>query len=186
MLDEIAEKNPRVHVIHKPNGGHGPAIMTGLSNSSGKYVFLIDSDRQIPLDNFEELWACIQEGYDGVFGVRRQRHDPALRLWLTRIIRFSLALLFGVKIYDANIPFKLLRRSIWEEASSFMTPDTLAPSLFLAVFVKKKGYKIKNVDISHQERETGEVSIKSIKLLKFCMKAFGQMWVFRKALRHVS
>lgn len=89
-------------------------------------------------DNFEELWAYIQEEHDGVFGIRRQCHDPALRRWLTRVICFSLTLLFGVKIYDANIPFKLLRCSIWEEARSFMTPDTLAPSLFLAVFIKKR------------------------------------------------
>ena len=185
ILDKIAEKNPCVHVIHQVNGGHGPAIMTGLDNSSGKYVFLIDSDRQIPLDNFEELWGYIQEGYNGVFGVRRQRHDPIIRLWLTRVIRLSLTLLFGLKIYDANIPFKLFQCSIWEEAKSLMTPDTLAPSLFLALFVKKKGYKIKDIDIPHQQRATGEVSIKRMKLLKFCIKAFRQMWTFRRALRHL-
>ena len=182
IMDEICKSNPNVRVVHKVNGGHGPAIMTGLDNSSGEYVFLIDSDRQILLDNFADFWAAVEEGYDGAFGVRRQRHDPTLRLLLTKVIRYSLTLLFGVKIFDANIPFKLLRRKIWDDAKKLMASDTLAPSLFLAIYMKRKGYKIKTMDIIHQERSTGEVSIKRWKLIKFCAKAFGQMMTFRKAL----
>ena len=50
LLDAAASGDPRIRVIHQPNGGHGAALLTGLKASHGEYIFLIDSDRQIPLD----------------------------------------------------------------------------------------------------------------------------------------
>lgn len=184
LLDEMAAVNSRVRVIHQQNGGHAAALMTGLSGSSGEFIMLLDSDRQIPLDGFATHWQLIQGGNDCVFGVRRQRHDPKLRLWLTGIIRYVLQTLFNVTIYDANIPYKLLRRAVWEEASKLIPPDTLAPSLFLAIFAKKRNYRVHEIDVPHKERSTGEVSIRRLKLLKFCIRGFIQMLAFRQRLRH--
>lgn len=186
LLDELVEKNNRVRVIHQQNGGHAAALMTGLSDSAGEYIMLLDSDRQIPLDDFALHWQLVNDGYDCVFGVRRQRHDPQLRLWLTRFIRLALQAVFNVKIYDANIPYKLLRRTVWNEASKLIPPDTLAPSLFLAIFAKKKNYRVHEVDVPHMERATGEVSIRRLKLLKFCIRGFIQMLSFRQRLRYAG
>lgn len=186
LLDELAAGDSRVRVIHQQNGGHASALMTGLAESTGEYIMLLDSDRQIPLDGFDFFWQLAQDGYDCVFGVRRQRNDPQLRLWLTSIIRYVQQLLFKVKIHDANIPYKLLRRTVWDEASKLIPPDTLAPSLFLAIFVKKRNYRVREIDVQHRERATGEVSIRRMKLLKFCLKGFVQMLSFRKRLRHAG
>ena len=182
LLDEAAAKDRRIHVIHQQNRGHGGALMAGLEAARGTYVFLIDSDRQIPLDEFPSAWAQIENGRDGVFGVRRRRHDPALRLHLTKVIRGAIGLLFGTRIFDANVPYKVLRRSIWQEAREFIPSDTLAPSLFLAIFASSRGYDIAYRDVLHKERNTGEVSIRRMKLLKFCTRAFRQMLTFRRRL----
>jgi glycosyltransferase involved in cell wall biosynthesis len=43
--DEYARQYPdTIKVIHKPNGGHGDAVMAGLSAASGKYFKVLDSD----------------------------------------------------------------------------------------------------------------------------------------------
>src|SRR5262249_34002412 len=99
ILDEIASDDPRIRVVHQPNGGHGRALRTGLDAAEGEYLFLIDSDRQIPLQAFANLWEEARRG-DGSFGIRVKRNDPALRLVLTRLVRYSLAILFQAKIYD--------------------------------------------------------------------------------------
>lgn len=184
ILDRLAAEDGRVRVVHKPNGGHGPAIITGLGQARGEYVFLVDSDLQIPLEAFGPLWEATQQGgrYDCAFGVRRKRHDPTLRLYLTRLIRATIPMFFGVKLYDANVPYKLLRRSIWEEARQHIPDDTLAPSLFLAVYCKRRGYRVAEIDVPHKERETGVVSIRRWKLFKFCARAFRQMLDFRRSL----
>jgi dolichol-phosphate mannosyltransferase len=181
ILDEIAASAPEVKVIHKSNGGHGPALRTGLDRAQGDFVFLIDSDRQIAIEDFTPLWDAVQDA-DAAFGMRITRHDPGLRLILTRIVRMSLTLLFWVRITDANVPFKVVRRSAWKHAEGLIPGDTLAPSLFLAVFLKRNGYKVVERPIHHRERNTGVVSIKRWKLIKFCGRAFKQLLTFRAQL----
>ncbi len=182
LLDRLASADPRVRVIHKANGGHGPAIMTGLGEAAGEFVFLIDSDNQIPLEEFAPFWTAVQEGNDAAFGVRRVRHDAELRKVLTVVIRLSLSTLFGVRLYDSNVPYKLLRQSLWTSARPLIPDGTLAPSLFLAVFAARRGYRIRYIDVTHKDRETGTVSIRRWKLIKFCARAFRQLLDFRRAL----
>lgn len=182
ILDGIAARDGRVRVIHKANGGHGPAIMTGLSAARGTWVFLVDSDNQIPLEEFAPFWSAVAAGKDAAFGVRRVRHDAELRKLLTVVIRLALSLLFGVRLYDANVPFKLLRRSLWEEARALIPEGTLAPSLFLAVYAARRRVAIAFIDVTHKDRETGTVSIRRWKLLKFCAKALRQLLAFRSSL----
>lgn len=185
LLDEMAARDPRVRVVHKPNGGHGPAIMTGVEAASGAFIFLIDSDNQIPLEDFAPLWQHVTNGRQGAFGVRRVRNDATLRKGLTVVIRVSLVLLFGVRLHDANVPFKLLHRSIWDAARPHIPDGTLAPSLFLAVFVARRRDDVVYADVSHRDRETGTVSIRRWKLIKFCARALRQLLAFRSSLATV-
>ncbi len=182
ILDGLAATDRRIRVIHKPNGGHGPAIMTGLAAAQGEYLFLLDSDNQIPLEDFAPLWEAVREGRAGAFGVRRIRNDAPLRRALTVVIRLCLRGLFGVRLHDANVPFKVVHRSLWEAARAHIPEGTLAPSLFLAVFAVRQGYDITFCDVGHRDRETGTVSIRRWKLLAFCARAFRQLFAFRAAL----
>ncbi|MDZ4672924.1 MAG: glycosyltransferase family 2 protein [Gemmatimonadota bacterium] len=182
LLDARAASDFRIRVVHKPNGGHGPAILTGLGVAAGEYFFLIDSDNQIPLEDFAVLWSSVQAGAPAAFGVRRVRNDAAVRRVLTVVIRASLRLLFGVRLHDANVPFKLLHRDLWQSARPFIPDGTLAPSLFLAVFAARTGAAVAFHPVGHRDRETGTVSIRRWKLLKFCATAFRQMLEFRRSL----
>ena len=175
-----------MRVIHQKNTGHGGAVMAALAAARGEYVFLLDSDRQIPLDDFPKAWREIASGREAVFGVRRRRHDPALRLYLTAVIRLAVRLLFGVRLSDANVPYKLLRKSIWDEARPLVPDGTLAPSLFLAIIAKRRGHDIVEIDVTHKERDTGEVSIRRMKLLKFCARGLSQMLALRRRLSRRS
>ena len=187
LLDEIAATDPRVRVLHTQNGGHGTALMRGLAEARGDYVFLIDGDNQIPLEAFQQLWTVAQNGAgprrDGVFGVRHVRHDAHIRRVLTRVIRWSLFLMFGVRIKDANVPYKLVRRTVWLDAKRYIPDGTLAPSLFLAVYMKRKQSDLAFVDVAHRDRVTGTVSIRRWKLIKFCARGFRQLLDLRRALR---
>lgn len=44
ICDEYAEKDERVKVIHKKNGGLSDARNEGVKNASGKYLLFVDSD----------------------------------------------------------------------------------------------------------------------------------------------
>lgn len=175
LLDDAAASDPRIRVIHQPNGGHGAALLSGLNAARGEYLFLIDSDRQIPLDDFAKAWAEVTAGRDAVFGVRRRRYDPVLRLYLSSLIRHSVNVLLRVQLSDANAPYKLFRRAVWQDARDCVPDGTLAPSMFLAIVAKARGYNILEIDVTHKERDTGEVSLRKFKLLKFCARGLSQM-----------
>jgi glycosyltransferase involved in cell wall biosynthesis len=183
ILDKAAAADARVKVIHQANGGHGSALLTGLNAAQGEYVFLIDSDRQIPLDEFKTAWDAVMQGRDAVFGVRRRRYDPAFRLYLSGLIRESVNVLFKIKLADANVPYKLFRRGIWAEARDCVPDGTLAPSLFLAIVAKSRGYNIMEIDVTHKERDTGEVTLRRFKLLKFCARGLSQLLKLRHRVR---
>ncbi len=183
ILDRLSSRDKRIRVIHQRNGGHGSALLTGLDAGKGEFFFLIDSDQQIPVESFNWLWAKLPQ-YDAVFGVRKKRHDPTLRLMLTRVIRLAIRILFGVTLSDANVPFKLFRRVYWTQARTIIPRGTLAPSLFLAIFISRRSFELAEVEVPHRERATGIVSIRRWKLARFCSKALLQLLQFRKKMKN--
>lgn len=185
ILEELARLDARIRVIHKVNGGHGSALRAGLDAAVGEWFFLIDSDRQIPMSAFPAFWEAARTR-DGGFGVRTKRNDPRVRVWLSTIIATLLRPLLGVAILDANVPFKVVRRGVWLAAEPMIPAETLAPSLFLAVYMVKAGYDVAEVSVPHKERESGMVSIRRWRLLKFCVRGFGQLLAFRSRLARAT
>lgn len=62
ICDEYAEKDSRVKVIHKENGGQSTARNIGFDNANGKYIVYIDSDDFVISDSFlTELYGKIAE-----------------------------------------------------------------------------------------------------------------------------
>lgn len=55
LCDELAEKDERIKVLHKENGGLISAWKAGVSESTGKYLNFIDSDDWVDLNMLEEM-----------------------------------------------------------------------------------------------------------------------------------
>lgn len=70
MCDEWSQKDNRVKVIHKENGGLSSARNFGLEASTGEFVCFIDSDDWIDYNAIEELTKIIDDSTDFVsFGM---------------------------------------------------------------------------------------------------------------------
>lgn len=61
ICDEYAEKDSRIRVIHKENGGLSSARNAGLDIAAGKYVGFVDSDDWIEPDMYEILYKITEE-----------------------------------------------------------------------------------------------------------------------------
>lgn len=71
ICDEYAEKDSRIKVIHKENGGVAEARNTGLDNAKGEWIAFIDSDDWIDNDYYETLQKNITDDIDCIiFGYR--------------------------------------------------------------------------------------------------------------------
>ena len=68
ICDEYAERDERIHVFHKENGGLSSARNFGFTESLGKYVYFLDSDDLISADTLESvLTSSAENNSDVVF-----------------------------------------------------------------------------------------------------------------------
>lgn len=72
----LRSDDPRVHVVQlSRNFGHHKAVMAGLMECAGDYVFLLDCDLEEPPEALLEFWDIRErEGCDVVFGVQSRRN----------------------------------------------------------------------------------------------------------------
>lgn len=61
MCDAWAEKDSRIKVIHKPNGGLSSARNAGMDVMQGQYVIFIDSDDYLELNAVEIMYSNISD-----------------------------------------------------------------------------------------------------------------------------
>lgn len=61
ICDEYAEKDSRVRVIHKENGGLSDARNAGLDIADGEYIMFVDSDDFVECDMCETLYTRLMK-----------------------------------------------------------------------------------------------------------------------------
>lgn len=66
ICDSWAEKDSRIKVIHKENGGLSDARNAGLEIATGKYIAFIDSDDSISTEFILKLYHAIEEHHADV------------------------------------------------------------------------------------------------------------------------
>ena len=83
--DAWAEKDSRIKVIHKENGGAASARNTGLDNATGDYIGFIDADDYIDSDMYEiMLGEIIEYEADAArCGIIREADDGTTEDWGT-------------------------------------------------------------------------------------------------------
>lgn len=61
LAEAYAAMDGRIHVVHRENGGLGPARNTGLDHAKGDYVGFVDSDDWVDPDMYQRLYEKAQE-----------------------------------------------------------------------------------------------------------------------------
>ena len=120
ICEEYANKDTRIRVIHKKNGGLSDARNAGMPHVTGKYVIFIDSDDYIESDMLEYMYRNIEKsGADfstcGVYDVYGD-HIVAQKYEEEELVSAEKAfsyILQGTNIKGA-IWNKLFRRSVIE------------------------------------------------------------------------
>lgn len=64
MCDAYSEKDPRILVIHKENGGVSSARNVGLVHAQGMYVVFVDSDDHLGENYLKDLYSAYQAADD--------------------------------------------------------------------------------------------------------------------------
>lgn len=184
IIDTFSLRNPAIKVIHKKNGGHGSAILTGYRESlksGSEWTFQLDSDDQIPAEEFWKLWEK-RELSTFILANRKDRHDPLHRLVIWFFHRVLVFLLFGIWISDPNVPFRLMKNSSLRRYSKILKFDPFAPNLFLSILARHDGVQTLDVPVHHKVRETGASVLNPRKLLFVCLRCVKEIFQLRAEL----
>ena len=105
ICDEYAEKDARVKVIHKVNGGVSDARNVGMKSATGKYLTFIDSDDWAGSTYIEHLFNAIKDCNWAISGVtyinKNTRHTVIPTSSIDYLVKSSL---FG---YACNKLYRL-------------------------------------------------------------------------------
>ena len=180
ILAELAASTPSLRVVRlERNAGHGAAVLEGLRRSDADWIFQLDSDGQFVVAEFWKLWQR-RESADLVLGVRAHRRDPAHRLLLSRVVAAVVSVLSRRRLRDPNVPFRLIRRSLWDDWHRSCR-GTLAPSILTVVGAAVRGWRIAQVPVTHLARASSS-SLVSWRLVRFSLRGLGQLIRFRAQL----
>ena len=178
VLAAAMSRDSRIRVLtNSENAGHGVSIRRGFDAARGEWIFQIDSDGQVDLTQFSNLWQQRNDS-DLLIGVRAVRHDPRHRLVLTAITRMIVSILARRWLKDANVPFKLVRSSLVRHLAPYMPPDAFAPSILIALGAARSGARIAQTEIRHLPRIHGQSTLRVWRLARACLRSGWQTLVF--------
>jgi glycosyltransferase involved in cell wall biosynthesis len=166
IVATVADRDRRVGLIsNSRNLGHGPSLRRGLDTATGEWLLLLDSDGQLDVADFAGMWE--QRGVaDLVIGRRVERNDPRHRLVLTWFVRVLASLTARTWVADSNVPFKLVRRSLYEHVRPTIPENTFAPSLLLAVGAYRARARVVVVPVAHRARPAGASTLHPVRLAR--------------------
>ena len=79
MLVAHQGQNPQLKIVRlSRNRGHQNALTCGLDQANGEIVLVMDADLQDPPELIPEMIAKWREGYDVVYGQRRERRGESI------------------------------------------------------------------------------------------------------------
>ncbi len=173
ILEKLAESRPLLKPITKPNSGHGATILHGYKyaiSEGADYIFQTDSDGQTKASEFEDFWKR-RRRYDMVIGWRRSREDGASRVFVTNVLRLVVRLVFGVKVRDANTPYRLMKRETLEKYINIIPDDYFLTNVVISVIYKKKNLAVRYLPITFRPRQGGVNSINIRKITGIGLQA---------------
>lgn len=182
LLCELAKSRPLMKPITKQNSGHGPTVLYGYRYAIEKgadYIFQTDSDGQTNPDEFESFWQE-KNNFDVIIGNRVVRGDGKSRKFVENTVCFLLRLIFGVKVKDANAPFRLMKTELVAKYINKLPKDFNIPNIIFTTYFVYHHEKVKFIPITFKPRQGGTNSINIKKIIKIGWKAIGDFVQIKK------
>ena len=145
-------------VRHPYNKGNGAAVKTGIRNTSGAFVLIVDADGQHPAADALRLVAALAR-YDLVVGARSGRTQSGLARRIGNAALNALAsYLTEQRIPDLTSGFRAARRECLAEFLHLIPNGFSTPTTTTLAFIKA-GYSVRFEPIDAAQRQ-GESKIR--------------------------
>ncbi len=184
IMQEYAKIYSLFQPLTKENGGHGETILYGYRyaiENKADYIFQTDSDGQTNPKEFDQFWQ-VKEEYDAVIGKRLVRKDGKCRKYVEDVVCFLLWIFFGVRVKDANAPFRLMKAFLVDKYIGELPEDFNIPNIMLTAYFIYYHEKVKFIPITFKPRKAGKNSVNLMKIVRIGWRGVGDFWKFRKKM----
>lgn len=179
------EKYNKLEILSNTDKQHGPKLIAMYRYAierGADYIFQTDSDGQTDPAEFQEFWE-LRNQYDAILGNRTVRGDGNDRAFVEKVVCFLLRIYFGIKVPDANAPFRLMKATTISKYMDRFRDDYNLPNIMLTTFLVYYKETVKFKEISFKPRQAGTNSINIRKIVKIGMKALSDFHEFKKGMR---
>lgn len=142
------EKNYLSVVNFVKNQGQSAAYQEGFNRAKGEIIITMDGDLQNDPKDIPKLLYKLEEGYDAVCGWRKNRRDPFMIKFLSKIANLCRRLTLGEKLHDANCSLRVYKRE------SLKSIDLTGNMYYMiTAILAASGCRIGEVEINHYPRK---------------------------------
>ncbi|MEJ5378165.1 MAG: glycosyltransferase family 2 protein [bacterium] len=180
ILRNLNQEDPRVCYLRlDANSGQSTALWAGLKEARGQVIITMDGDLQNDPQDIPLLLKNLED-CDVVTGWRQKRRDPWLKRVSTRVANFVRDMVTMEQIRDTGCGFKAFRRHCLEAVVPFDGLHRFLPTLF-----RMRGYRVKEVPVSHHPRRHG-VSKYNIRnrLFRGILDLLGVRWLKKRRISY--
>lgn len=184
ILMELQKNYPKLQILADTEKQHGPKVLALYKYAIAQgadYIFQTDSDGQTDPMEFEDFWKMTEE-YDLIIGNRTARGDGKSRAYVEKVVCLLLRIYFGVKVPDANAPFRLMGADIVNKYINRMPDDYNIPNIMFTTYFKYYDEKMLFKEISFRPRQAGNNSINIPRIMEIGWKALGDFRRFKREM----
>ncbi len=184
-LKSMQREYPKLEILADTQKQHGPKLMALYRyaiDQGADYIFQTDSDGQTLPQEFPQFWEK-REKYDAILANRPVRGDGKARAFVEKVVCFLLQMYFGVRLKDANAPFRLMKASVLDKYLDRLPEDYNIPNIMLSTYFAFYKEKVKFTDITFRPRRAGKNSINVGKIVAIGWKALGDFRRFKQQMQ---
>lgn len=184
ILLELAKQYPKLQILSDTGRYHGEkliALYHYAIRNGADYIFQTDSDGQTVPDEFAGFWE-IRKDYVGIFGHRQTREDGKIRVLTEHVVCILLKIYFGVRIPDANAPFRLMNAGTLRNYLCRLPDDYNLPNIMICTWFARYNEKITFKNITFKPRQGGKNSVNLPKIIKTGWNALWDFYRFKKEM----
>jgi len=163
LLREQFSRRPAETRVVMFNGNFGQhlAIMAAFEKSRGRRIVTLDADLQNPPEDIAKLLAKMDEGYDYVGSIRRERQDTAFRRHASRLMNGLRERITRIHMEDQGCMLRAYSRDIVNAINACTEANTFVPALAYT-FARRPV----EIEVGHEERFAGESKYSLYKLIR--------------------
>lgn len=178
IMFSLKPEFPAFEPLNKPNSGHGATVLylyRHAIENGADYIFQTDSDGQTNPEEFWQMWEHRHE-YDFQIGNRNKRKDGSSRIFVTKVLKFVVWLMFHEWVVDANTPFRLMQSNKLSSIMNVIPQNYFLCNVAITAIAQKWGYKMKFYPITFRSRQGGVNSINLKRIVRIGWKALSDFW----------